>query len=175
MRKRLLRVSAVHGLAGMAAIMASTYKAYLGEGLGPLSWIQKFKIPHPGRVSRWLAASQMNACLSYVMSWTRLLTHTHCSFTCTLPAAVLQPFRLPAVPHQRAVRPASTALLLWGELCEPVWQVGGYLAMNLAMPTMLGWVLGGNVQNLSQKDRLPYCNLNEKPKAFDQSVRPRPD
>ena len=50
-RKRLLRVSAVHGLAGMAAIMASTYKAYLGEGLGPLSWIQKFKIPHPGRVS----------------------------------------------------------------------------------------------------------------------------
>ena len=49
-RKRLLRASAIHGLAGMAAIMASTYKAYLGEGLGPLSWIQKFKIPHPGRV-----------------------------------------------------------------------------------------------------------------------------
>jgi hypothetical protein len=37
-------------MAGMAAYMASTYKAYLGEGLGPLSWITKFKIPHPGRV-----------------------------------------------------------------------------------------------------------------------------
>ena len=49
-RKRILRVSTVHGLAGMAAIAASTYKAYLGEGLGPLSWITKFKIPHPGRV-----------------------------------------------------------------------------------------------------------------------------
>lgn len=32
-----MRVAAVHGMAGMAAIMASTYKAYLGEGLGPLS------------------------------------------------------------------------------------------------------------------------------------------
>jgi len=37
-------------MAGMAAIMASTYKAYLGEGLGPLEWIKKYKIPHPGRV-----------------------------------------------------------------------------------------------------------------------------
>lgn len=50
-RKRLLRASAIHGMAGMAAFMASTYKAYLGEGLGPLEWITKFKIPHPGRVS----------------------------------------------------------------------------------------------------------------------------
>ena len=32
--------------------MASTYKAYLGEGLPqPLNgWLQQFKIPHPGRV-----------------------------------------------------------------------------------------------------------------------------
>lgn len=30
--------------------MASTYKAYLGEGLGPLEWIKKYQIPHPGRV-----------------------------------------------------------------------------------------------------------------------------
>ena len=48
--KRLLRASTIHGLAGMAAIMASTYKAHLGEGLGPLSWITKFRVPHPGRV-----------------------------------------------------------------------------------------------------------------------------
>lgn len=34
---RKIRVSVIHGLARMAAIMASTYKAYLGVGLGPLS------------------------------------------------------------------------------------------------------------------------------------------
>ena len=50
-RKRVLRSSAIHGLAGMAAVAASTYKAYMGEGLGPLSWIQQYKIPHFGRVS----------------------------------------------------------------------------------------------------------------------------
>lgn len=48
--KRVVRAATIHGMAGMAAYMASTYKAYLGEGLGPLSWITKFKIPHPGRV-----------------------------------------------------------------------------------------------------------------------------
>ncbi|KAL2906296.1 Zeaxanthin epoxidase chloroplastic [Bienertia sinuspersici] len=34
---RKLRVAVIHGLARMAAIMAATYKAYLGVGLGPLS------------------------------------------------------------------------------------------------------------------------------------------
>ena len=49
--KRLLRASAIHGLAGSAAIMASTYKAYLGEGLGPLGKLMlPLKIPHPGKV-----------------------------------------------------------------------------------------------------------------------------
>ncbi|KAL9158170.1 hypothetical protein ABFS82_08G049900 [Erythranthe guttata] len=47
---RKLRVAVIHGLARMAAIMASTYKAYLGVGLGPLSFLTKFRIPHPGRV-----------------------------------------------------------------------------------------------------------------------------
>ena len=47
-----MRTSTIHGLAGAAAIMASTYKAYLGEGLGPLEEpLKQFKIPHPGRVS----------------------------------------------------------------------------------------------------------------------------
>jgi hypothetical protein len=51
LQKRLVRASAIHGLAGMAAKMATTYKAYLGEGLGPFGdWLQQFKIPHPGRV-----------------------------------------------------------------------------------------------------------------------------
>ena len=44
--------------------------------------------------------------------------------------------------------------------------------MNLAMPRMLGGVLGGNIQNLKHEDRLPYCNLNEQPKAFNQAVGP---
>ncbi|GLT54122.1 hypothetical protein SLA2020_273490 [Shorea laevis] len=47
---RKLRVAVIHGMARMAALMASTYKAYLGVGLGPLSFLTKFRIPHPGRV-----------------------------------------------------------------------------------------------------------------------------
>lgn len=49
--KRVLRAAAIHGMARMAAMMASTYKAYLGEGLGPLESMTSLKIPHPGRVS----------------------------------------------------------------------------------------------------------------------------
>jgi hypothetical protein len=50
--KRLVRASAIHGLAGSAAIMASTYKAFLGEGLGPLGdLLLPLKIPHPGKVT----------------------------------------------------------------------------------------------------------------------------
>lgn len=49
--KRVVRAATIHGMAGMAAGMASTYKAYLGEGLGPLESMTQFKIPHPGRVS----------------------------------------------------------------------------------------------------------------------------
>lgn len=48
---RVMRASSIHGLAGMAAIMASTYKAYMGEGLGGFGkWLLQFKIPHFGRV-----------------------------------------------------------------------------------------------------------------------------
>ncbi|XP_004511928.1 zeaxanthin epoxidase, chloroplastic-like [Cicer arietinum] len=49
-RERRLRVAIIHGMARMAALMASTYKAYLGVGLGPLEFLTKFRIPHPGRV-----------------------------------------------------------------------------------------------------------------------------
>jgi zeaxanthin epoxidase len=49
--KRVVRAATIQGMAGMAAGMASTYKAYLGEGLGPLEAMTKLKIPHPGRVS----------------------------------------------------------------------------------------------------------------------------
>lgn len=53
MQQRVLRASSIHGLAGMAAIMASTYKAYLGEGMGDFGrWLMQFKIPHFGKVRR---------------------------------------------------------------------------------------------------------------------------
>lgn len=65
---RVLRAGAVHGMSGMAAISASTYKAYLGEGLGPLSWIQDFKIPHPGKVGgQFILKYAMPAVLDWIL------------------------------------------------------------------------------------------------------------
>ncbi|GFQ07144.1 zeaxanthin epoxidase chloroplastic [Phtheirospermum japonicum] len=65
---RKLRVAVIHGLARMAAIMASTYKAYLGVGLGPLSFLTKFRIPHPGRVGgRFFIDIAMPLMLSWVL------------------------------------------------------------------------------------------------------------
>lgn len=48
--ERVVRAGAIHGMARMAAIMASTYKPYLGVGLGPLEFLTNLRIPHPGRV-----------------------------------------------------------------------------------------------------------------------------
>lgn len=65
---RRLRVAVIHGLARMAAIMASTYKAYLGVGLGPLSFLTNFRIPHPGRVGgRFFIDIGMPLMLSWVL------------------------------------------------------------------------------------------------------------
>ncbi|KAM7252133.1 hypothetical protein ACFE04_024016 [Oxalis oulophora] len=65
---RKLRVAIIHGMARMAAIMASTYKAYLGVGLGPLSFLTKFRIPHPGRVGgRFFIDIAMPQMLSWVL------------------------------------------------------------------------------------------------------------
>ncbi|KAK3412137.1 hypothetical protein EUGRSUZ_I00922 [Eucalyptus grandis] len=65
---RRLRVAAIHGMARMAAIMASTYKAYLGVGLGPLSFLTKFRIPHPGRVGgRFFIDIAMPLMLNWVL------------------------------------------------------------------------------------------------------------
>ncbi|CAJ1942807.1 unnamed protein product [Sphenostylis stenocarpa] len=52
----------------MAALMASTYKAYLGVGLGPLEFLTKFRIPHPGRVGgRFFVDIMMPFMLSWVL------------------------------------------------------------------------------------------------------------
>ncbi|XP_058089517.1 zeaxanthin epoxidase, chloroplastic [Magnolia sinica] len=67
-RERRLRVAIIYGLARMAAIMASTYKPYLGVGLGPLSFLTKFRIPHPGRVGgRFFIDIGMPLMLSWVL------------------------------------------------------------------------------------------------------------
>eukprot|EP00897_Mesotaenium_endlicherianum_P005619 jgi/Mesen1/5085/ME000252S04196 len=63
--ERRMRVGAVHGLARMAAIMATTYKAYLGEGLGDFG---KARIPHPGKVGgRFVIKYSMPLMLQWVL------------------------------------------------------------------------------------------------------------
>nr|AIU94746.1 zeaxanthin epoxidase [Morus alba var. multicaulis] len=86
-KARRLRVAVIHGMARMAALMASTYKAYLGVGLGPLSFLTKYRIPHPGTF-------------------------------------------------------------------------GGRFFIDLAMPLMLNWVLGGNSSKL--EGRPQSCRLSDK-------------
>ncbi|CAH9145535.1 unnamed protein product [Cuscuta epithymum] len=65
-RERRLRVGIIHGLARMAAMMAVAYKAYLGVGLGPLSFLTKFRIPHPGRVGGGIF---MELAMPIMLSW----------------------------------------------------------------------------------------------------------
>ncbi|GIL83437.1 hypothetical protein Vretimale_11157 [Volvox reticuliferus] len=63
---RMMRVSAIHGMAGMAAFMASTYKCYLGEGWS--KWVESLHIPHPGRViGRLVMLLTMPAVLDWVL------------------------------------------------------------------------------------------------------------
>lgn len=67
-KERRLRVAIIYGMARMAAIMATTYKPYLGVGLGPLSFLTKFRIPHPGRVGgRFFIDIAMPLTLSWVL------------------------------------------------------------------------------------------------------------
>lgn len=67
-KERVVRVGAIHGMARMAAIMASTYKPYLGVGLGPLEFLTKLRIPHPGRVGgRFFIGIGMPIMLDWVL------------------------------------------------------------------------------------------------------------
>jgi zeaxanthin epoxidase len=63
---RIVRAASIHGMARFAAIMASTYKAYLGEGLGPLEFIKQFHIPHPGRV---IGRAVLHLTMPAVLDW----------------------------------------------------------------------------------------------------------
>lgn len=65
---RRLRVAIVHGMARMAAAMASTYQAYIGPGLGPFSFLAALKIPHPGTIAgRILFNQTMRGALDWVL------------------------------------------------------------------------------------------------------------
>lgn len=65
---RRFRVAIIYGMARMAANMASTYRPYLGVGLGPLSFLTKFRIPHPGRVGgRFFIKFAMPLMLNWVL------------------------------------------------------------------------------------------------------------
>ncbi|XP_020599670.1 zeaxanthin epoxidase, chloroplastic-like isoform X1 [Phalaenopsis equestris] len=65
-KERRLRVAVIYGLARMAANMASTYRPYLGVGIGPFSFLTKFKIPHPGRIGGRLV---INYVMPLMLSW----------------------------------------------------------------------------------------------------------
>lgn len=65
-QKRVVRAASIHGMARMAAYMACTYKAYLGEGLGPLEgavqWLGWGRARGlDARASGWMAESQLSA------------------------------------------------------------------------------------------------------------------
>lgn len=66
--RRIVRAGAIHGMARAAAVMASTYKAHLGEGLGPAGeWAaQRLRIPHPGRVA---GQAVLSLTMPLVLEW----------------------------------------------------------------------------------------------------------
>lgn len=100
----------IHGMARMAALMASTYKAYLGVGLGPLSVRPLITSVLQQANERNLFAVIANIlmmieeCNFYLLSWQFLTKYK--------------------IPHPG--------------------RVGGRFFIDIAMPLMLNWVLGGN-------------------------------
>ena len=80
--------------------------------------------------------------------------------------------RAPAQQASLAWKGQSILLLAPNLLIEDErMQVGGKIAMDLTMPAVLGWVLGGNVGAFKSADRKACCRINDKPKAFQESVR----
>jgi zeaxanthin epoxidase len=81
--ERMMRASAIHGMARMAAVAASTYKAYLGE---QFHLEDKIKILHPGRVmGQFVLGVSMPLVLGWVLGGnTRKLKVTDRVQYCTL-------------------------------------------------------------------------------------------
>ncbi|KAL5726378.1 zeaxanthin epoxidase [Ranunculus cassubicifolius] len=73
-KKRRLRVVVIYGMARMAAIMATTYRPYIGSG--PSSFLAKFRIPHPGTVAGgFFIGMAMPLILSWVLGGNKCV---HC-------------------------------------------------------------------------------------------------
>ena len=87
--KRLVRAASIHGMARMAAFMASTYKTHLGEGVpGVGEALAKLRIPHPGRVVGYYAMMlTMPAVLDWVLGgFAQSISHARVAL-CTLREA----------------------------------------------------------------------------------------
>lgn len=91
----------------MAALMATTYKAYLGVGLGPLSVGFLFSLTTNNKKQ-----NELDVAVGMLCGYSQCL-QTYLQF--------LTKFR---IPHPG--------------------RVGGRFFIDLAMPLMLSWVLGGN-------------------------------
>lgn len=119
---RRIRVAVIHGMARMAAMMASTYKAYLGVGLGPLSvgiscWLQMLKLNSGIEIKKQLNFFPWKIMIAWLFDMAfQFLTKLR-------------------IPHPG--------------------RVGGRFFIDLAMPLMLSWVLGGN--RLDVKNPISLC------------------
>lgn len=135
--------------------MASTYKAYLGEGLGPLEFITQAKIPHPGRVAGQvgtLSFSFIPGPFAVHASWKAC--HAFGMLYCTLG----RPFA--------SIAAASTAAGKY-HLTSTAF-AHSQVMMKATMPGVLDWVLGGYLSSLHEA-RVPACRLEDKPHGFDHA------
>jgi hypothetical protein len=104
--------------------MASTYKAYLGEGLGPLEWIKQFHIPHPGRVIGRLV---LHATMPGVLGW--VLGGNNGHLEAARPSACRMEDRLKVrVEHALVLLMPLRVVGIWSQHCV---FLGGDVAQRL--------------------------------------------
>ncbi len=179
-------------------------QAYLGEGMGPLEWITKFKIPHPGRVvgqvtghagpgleGSWLCGMQSGQPTAHVRACSPAMERgctgsaaAAAKCDCLRGAGLWQassPTILTCSPS-----PAFPSLLPpsrppYPPLTNPPTITATtpclQVVMKLTMPGTMSRILGGFRKALSQTNRLPVCNLADQPQVGTQAPRhctPRP-
>ena len=151
-----MRAASIHGMAGMAAYMASTYKAYLGEGLGPLEWITRYKIPHPGRVAGQVCARPPAAPVCRRWSGQVGVKFIQCCGN-----------RLGGIgaTHSSVLPSSSQPLLPCLPACPPAFPGPLQVMMKATMPGTLEGILGGYRKSLEQSGRKPLCHLADKPQV----------
>lgn len=145
--QRMLRASAIHGMAGMAAFMASTYKVR--------GW---------GCVSAFMAQKQKRLLSS-------VFVQNLCSVCCNLPFSFVLPLLLLCMQaYLGEGMPGPLANLAKLKIPHPG-RMAGQIVMKLTMPAVLGWVLGGNVETI-QKSRQACCRIADQPHGFKESSFP---